>query len=332
MIVYSERFLKHDLEGHPENKNRLIRIMEVLGSRGVFERGSLVEPMPASVDDILQVHTKQHLANMQAASNTGGDIFGDTYFTKDTYETALFAVGGVLTCINTEAKRSFALVRPPGHHATQGAAMGFCIFNNIAVGAAHARKMGYERIAILDFDLHHGNGTQDIFYNDDILYVSLHQWPHYPGTGALEELGEGKGEGYTVNIPLPPGVADKSYQLALDWMVFPVLKEFSPDILLISAGYDGHFNDPLGDLRLSSRIYQNIAEQAKKLAKKVVFSLEGGYNLNALPHCVYASFQGLFDLEGDAFDAEQKENKRVSEHVEMKLKALKRLISDYWNV
>ncbi|MFQ5800405.1 MAG: histone deacetylase [Candidatus Hydrothermarchaeales archaeon] len=332
MIVYSEGFLKHDLEGHPENKNRLVKIMEVLGSRGVFETVPLIEPLPANVDDILGVHTKQHIADMQTTSKMGESLFGDTYFTKETYETALLASGGVITCINNEAKRCFALVRPPGHHATQGAAMGFCIFNNVAVGAAYARKKSYERIAILDFDLHHGNGTQQIFFNDDILYVSLHQWPHYPGTGSMEEVGGGKGEGYTVNIPLSAGVSDKSYRLALNEIVFPVLEEFAPDILFISAGYDGHFNDPLGDLRLSSRIYQNIAENVKRTAKKVVFSLEGGYNLNALPHCVYASLQGLFGLKGEAFDAEQKEDKRVSEHVEMELKALRRLISDYWNV
>lgn len=332
MIVYSDGFLKHHIDGHPESRERLTAIMGFLRERGVFDILPIIEPQAADEKDILLVHSKDHLADMKATSKLPGTIFGDTYFTKDTYKAALLAAGGVLTCINSDVDKSFALVRPPGHHATRNAAMGFCIFNNVAVGAAYAREKGYKKAAILDFDLHHGNGTQEIFYTDNVLYISLHQWPHYPGTGSIDELGHGNGEGYTVNVPLPAGTGDESYNLALNEVVFPVLKKFSPDILLVSAGYDGHYSDPLGGLRLSTEIYLTIAEKVETLANKVVFSLEGGYNLTSLPYCVYASLQGLFDLDEESFESKQEEDNRVSEHVVAKIKALKDALSTYWSV
>jgi acetoin utilization deacetylase AcuC-like enzyme len=332
MIVYSRDYLNHDMDGHPENKARLIAIIDFLEKIRVFEKVPLTEPTKASEKDILRVHTKEHLENMRLTAKQGLRVEGDTYFTRETYDTALLAAGGVLTCLNVNQKKGFALVRPPGHHATTSAAMGFCIFNNAAIGAAYARTKGFRRIAILDFDLHHGNGTQEIFYNDDILYISLHQWPHYPGTGSIEELGIGRGEGYTINIPLPGGVGDESYNLALNEIVFPLLREYSPEVLFLSAGYDGHFNDPLGSLNLSSGTYLNIAKVAKTLAKKVVFSLEGGYDLEALPLCVYASLQGLFDLEDATYDAVQMEDKKVSEHMELKIKKIRDSASRYWAI
>jgi acetoin utilization deacetylase AcuC-like enzyme len=332
MIVYSKSYLNHHMEGHPENRERLTSTTGFLEKKGVFEKIPLATAKKAYDEDILRVHSKEHLENMRVIANGGMKVLGDTYFTPATFDSALLAAGGVLTCLNDGVDKAFALVRPPGHHATRSAAMGFCIFNNVSVGASYARSKGYERIAILDFDLHHGNGTQDIFYHDDILYVSLHQWPHYPGTGMVEELGEGDGEGYTVNIPLPAGVSDRSYNRALDEVVYPVLEDFSPDVLFCSAGYDGHFSDPLGSLQLSSNTYFNIAEKLKNLAKKVVFSLEGGYNLDSLPHCVYASLTGLFDLEGEGFDEEQFESEIVTKHVEAKIKTIKERISEYWSI
>jgi acetoin utilization deacetylase AcuC-like enzyme len=332
MIVYTKDYLNHDMEGHPENKNRLLAIINFLEKMAVFETAPLIEPTKASEEDILRVHTKEHFENMSVIAKQGLRVEGDTYFTKETYDTALLAAGGVLTCLNGNRRNGFALVRPPGHHATRSAAMGFCIFNNVSIGAAYARTKGFKRIAILDFDLHHGNGTQEIFYNDDILYISLHQWPHYPGTGSIEEIGIGRGEGYTINIPLPGGVADRSYNLVLNEIVFPVLRSFSPEVLFLSAGYDGHFLDPLGSLNLSSGTYLKIAKEAKTLAKKVVFSLEGGYDLEALPHCVYASLQGLFDLDGEAYDAVQTEDKRVAKHMEIKIKQIRDAASRYWAI
>ncbi len=242
------------------------------------------------------------------------------------------AAGGVITGIDDADESCFALIRPPGHHATRNQAMGFCIFNNIAIGAAYGQKHGYERIAILDFDLHHGNGTQDIFYSDELLYISLHQWPHYPGSGWLDEIGEGSGRGYTINIPLPPGTGDNTYAKSLEEIVYPVLSEYSPSLLLVSAGYDGHYDDPLGNLMLSTKTYRNIAKETKRLGEKVVFSLEGGYNLSYLPPCIYASLKGLFDLQDDDPDKEQKEEKWVVEKVDERLKYLKKLLKDYWSL
>jgi acetoin utilization deacetylase AcuC-like enzyme len=332
MIVYSDGYLKHNMEGHPERKERLFRIMNFLEEKDVFSEYPIKKPAPAEKEDILRVHSKGHFESMRAIGKTGMRVIGDTYYTPQTYEAALLAAGGVITGIKGDEESAFALVRPPGHHATRTASMGFCIFNNVAVGAAYASEKGYDRIAILDFDLHHGNGTQEIFYQDKVLYISLHQWPYYPGTGSKDEIGEGDGAGYTINIPLPSGVGDKSYGHALNEVVYPVLRDFSPKILLVSAGYDGHHSDPLGGLLLSSKIYYDLAKESKKLAKKIVFTLEGGYNLKALPQCMYASLRGLFDIEDETFDGGQAEDKGISNQLEAEIKSIRSEVSSYWSI
>ncbi|RMF89174.1 MAG: histone deacetylase [Methanobacteriota archaeon] len=332
MIVYSDGFLKHHMDGHPENRERLRAIKGFLQEMGVFETLPLVEPQAAGKKDILLVHSKRHLEEMKATSGLSSPVYGDTYFTGETYRAALLAAGGVLTALNSSADTGFALVRPPGHHATRDRAMGFCIFNNVAVGAAYAREKGYKKAAILDFDLHHGNGTQEIFYEDRVLYISLHQWPHYPGTGSLDELGAGEGMGYTINIPLPAGTGDESYGLALDEIVFPVLEDFGPELLLVSAGYDAHFSDPLGGLQLSTETYLRISEDVKGLAKKSVFSLEGGYNLLWLPRCVHASLQGLYGLEGEERVQAPEESRTASDIVRSRIRSLRDALSPYWSL
>jgi acetoin utilization deacetylase AcuC-like enzyme len=331
MIVYSDSYLDHHMEGHPEKRERLISILSLLREKNVFEKVSLREPNKAREKDILRVHSRAHLENMRKISKTSPHIEGDTYYTPETFETSLLAAGGVLTCIDENTNRGFALVRPPGHHATTNASMGFCIFNNVAVGAAYSRSIGYKKVAILDFDLHHGNGTQEIFYAQDILYISLHQWPHYPGTGSIEEMGTGDGEGFNINLPLPAGVGDKSYGYALNALVYPVLEKFSPDIMLVSAGYDAHYQDPLGGLLLTANAYKEISEKLKALATKIVFSLEGGYNLSALPKCVHSSIKGLFDLDHSSVEHEVEENENISTKVEDRVQALKKLALDYWD-
>ena len=332
MIVYTKRFLNHNLTGHPECRERLSATVDFLEGKGVFDTLQVVEPGQAEAEDILRVHSQSHFENMKGIAESGTQVLGDTYYNPESFETALLAAGAVIDCVNSECKAGFALVRPPGHHATRNSSMGFCIFNNVAVGAAYAKTQGKRKIAILDFDVHHGNGTQDIFYESDILYISLHQWPHYPGTGAAEEVGEERGEGYTVNIPLPGGVTDTGYNLALDEIVYPVLTDYSPDILLVSAGYDAHQNDPLGGLKLSTDTYHRISENVKKLAKKTVFTLEGGYNITALPHCIYASLAGLFDLDPETYDFEQAENEQIAMHVEQTVKNIRKTVSEYWNI
>ncbi len=330
MIVYSKRFLDHHLDGHPESRDRLESIIKYLHDKGVFDVLPLNEPEPALEEDILRVHSKSHLERMKTIARERTQILGDTYFTVKTYSTALLAAGGVITCVKSDQPVSFALVRPPGHHATRDSAMGFCIFNNTAVAAAYAREAGTRRLAILDLDLHHGNGTQDIFYQDEVLYISLHQYPHYPGSGSVDEIGVGRGKGFTVNIPLPGGVGDESYGFALNEIVYPVLREFSPELLIVSAGYDGHYTDPLGNLRLSTKTYFETSRELKDISDKVVFTLEGGYNLHALPGCVHATIRGLFELEGEGFFEAQKEDPIILEYMTAEIESIKKKLSPFW--
>lgn len=336
MIVYSEKYLEHNMEYHPENNNRLRKTMVLLTKKNVFDTVALIEPEIAMDEDILRVHSGHHFNSMRDLSSKGGKMIGpDTYITEKSFDAALLSAGGIITALNhTEYRYSFALVRPPGHHATPNEAMGFCIFNNIAIGAKYAmEELGLERIFILDFDVHHGNGTQEIFYPEPrVFYVSLHQYPLYPGTGHVDEIGSREGEGYTLNIPLPPKISDDSYLKAIDEVVIPVLKEFDPELILVSSGYDGHYYDPLGDMNLSSRCYYNIAKRLKKLDIHTIFTLEGGYNLDALANSIYTTMIPLFDLEEDFFDKPRKEGQAISDYVASRIDAVKNIQSEYWDI
>lgn len=336
MIVYTEEYLKHDREYHPENKNRLRAIMNLLTREDVFERVPMAAPKRADNEDILKVHTEEHLELIKSTSQTGGLIDVDTYLSQGSFEIAMLAAGGVMSCVDLYKEGhncNFAIVRPPGHHADPNRAMGFCLFNNVAVGVKYAMDAyQFERIFILDYDVHHGNGTQKIFYSDDdVLFFSLHQHPLYPGTGAIGEIGEGKGEGYTINIPLPPGTSDSSYLRAINEIAVPVLKEFDPDLIFVSAGYDGHYSDPLGGMTLSANCYYEISKALKQSEAGVIFSLEGGYNLKALTESVYAAIAPFFDLEVD-FEEPGTEDATVTRYTDSKLIAAKKIISEYWNV
>ncbi|MEE9594364.1 MAG: histone deacetylase [Candidatus Hydrothermarchaeales archaeon] len=335
MIVHSERYAEHNQEFHPENSQRLKVVMNYLTKKDVFERVPLIEPTKASRDDILRVHTRDHYRMVEEASLSGREMLdADTYVNLKTFEVAHLTAGGVLTCVDSvleDYEASFALIRPPGHHATADKAMGFCIFNNVAIGAAYAiKKHRVGRVAILDYDVHHGNGTQDIFYQDPkVLYVSLHQSPFYPGTGSIEEIGEGKGAGYTINMPLPPTTGDGSYLKVLSEIAFPIIKQFDPQLIFVSSGYDSHHSDPLGGMNLTTMAYQGISQGLKELGKKVVFTLEGGYNTSALSESIYASISPFYDLP---FEGEEplEEDNRVSSYVESKIVAAKNLFSNYW--
>jgi acetoin utilization deacetylase AcuC-like enzyme len=336
MIVYSEDYLKHDREYHPENKNRLRSIMNLLTREDVFEKVPLSVPKMASEGDILKAHTQAHLESIKGKSLTGGLIDADTYLSQGSFDIAMLSAGGVMSCVDLYReghKFNFALVRPPGHHAEPGRPMGFCLFNNVAVGAKYAIEThGFNRIFILDYDAHHGNGTEKIFYNDDnVLFLSLHQHPFYPGTGAINDTGEGKGEGYNINIPLPPGTSDESYLRAINEIALPVLEEFDPDLIFVSAGYDGHQNDPLGGMILSSKCYYEISKALKKSGAGVIFSLEGGYNLEALAESVHASIAPFYDLEME-FGESTSEDKTVTRYIDSKLNAVKKTVSENWSV
>ncbi|MEE8168795.1 MAG: histone deacetylase [Candidatus Hydrothermarchaeales archaeon] len=336
MIVYSEKYLGHNQEYHPENNQRLKAIMNHLTREDVFEKVPLLEPYAAREEDILRVHTRDYYQQMESLSLEGeGMLDADTYLTEDSFSVALLAAGGLMTCVDKAFEGydfSFALIRPPGHHATQDKAMGFCIFNNVAVGASYAiKKYNLDRVFILDYDVHHGNGTQDIFYSDPkVCYLSLHQHPFYPGTGSAEEVGDGKGEGYTVNIPLPPMICDESYLRAFREIAVPILEQFEPQLIIVSAGYDSHHDDPLGGMKLSTKCYYEISNKLRETNCKVIFALEGGYNLKVLPASVYATIAPLFHLPV-GLEETIEEDKRITDYVDSKIAAYKRELSRYWS-
>lgn len=304
-FVYDPIYLKHDTGQHPENANRLRAIIRFVERTGPWQQLVPVTPDMATVDDISLVHDKQYISYIREFSEKGGgQLTPDTVMSAASYEAALYAVGGVIKATDVvmagELDSVFALVRPPGHHATDGHAMGFCLFNNVAIATKYAlNRYGLERIAIVDFDVHHGNGTQEAFYNDPkVLYISSHQSNHYPGTGSINEIGDGQARGTTVNIPLPTGCGDDEYQRIFRQIVVPVVKRFNPQLIMVSAGYDAHWTDELAMMQVTITGFGQITGIIKEIAGemcggRLVFSLEGGYNLTALSSSVRATFDVL---------------------------------------
>jgi acetoin utilization deacetylase AcuC-like enzyme len=338
MIVYSPRYLDHNQEFHPEHRGRLKAIMAHLEGHGVFDKVPLVEPRSAEKEDILRVHTEAHFENVKELASSGSGYFDpDTYYNEKSFDAAMLAAGGVLSCVDgffEDSRYSFALVRPPGHHATPGRAMGFCLFNNVAIAARYAQEVkGAKRVFILDFDVHHGNGTQDAFYHDpSVLYMSTHQEYHYPGTGWVRETGDGNGEGFTINVPLPGGTATADYLHVMDEIFLPVLEDFKPDLLLVSAGYDGHRDDPLAGLNLSTRCYYEIARRIKDHTRGAVFCLEGGYNLRALGESVLATMTPLFDLDRGGPEGEVEGNEPAKDLAKPRIAEVKKALADHWQL
>ena len=308
-IVKDERYLDHVTgEGHPESRKRLEAIYEMLGEAEL--RGSLAEisPREATREEILLNHSPEYFE--KAAATDGVEqsaLSADTHTSAGSYRAALLAAGGLIKAVETTVsgpcKRIFCLQRPPGHHAERGRAMGFCIFNNVAVAAHYARKtLGMKRVLIVDWDVHHGNGTQHSFESDpSVLFFSTHQFPHYPGTGMYTDAGMGKGEGYTINIALGKGYGDAEYAAIFERILKPVANEFAPDLVLVSAGFDIHKSDPLGGMKLTSEGFAVLARSVANIADtccdgRVAFVLEGGYNLDVLRSSVKAVLVELADL------------------------------------
>jgi acetoin utilization deacetylase AcuC-like enzyme len=298
-VVFSEEFKKHVTgQGHPESPARMDAVARALAAPSLSAKLRAVTPRPAEKEQILLVHWEHLYDEVQATTSRDRTYLdSDTVASRDTATTAHLAVGGVLTAVEgvMEGKLSnaFALVRPPGHHAKPDKAMGFCIFNNLAIGAKYAlRRYKLQRVMIIDFDVHHGNGTQKAFYTSpEVLFVSLHQSPHYPGTGSLGEVGRDEGEGYTLNVPLAAGLADRDYLRILRDVVVPVGIEFNPELILVSAGFDAHRNDPLGGMLLSHDGYAAMTGEILRLARttcegRAVFALEGGYHLASLERSI----------------------------------------------
>ena len=288
------RFARHDDPGHPERAARLQAIDRALSAGGLAARLLYVEPRAATRDELLTAHEPGYLSRLEATrGQPPGRLEIDTYVTPYSDEIARLAAGAVLAVLDAvldgEAANGLAAIRPPGHHATPARAMGFCLLNNVAIAARHVqRQHSVGRVAIVDYDVHHGNGVQDIFYSDpSVLYISTHQSPLYPGTGALSEIGAGAGQGTTLNVPLPPGVGDAGYRAVFERVIAPALRRFAPELLLVAAGFDAHWADPLAQMALSLRGYDAITRQLVDLASelcggRVIFVLEGGYHLGAL--------------------------------------------------
>ena len=305
LLVTDERFLDHRAGSrHPEQPARLTAVWDGLEAAGLREALVRTEPRMAEVEEMLAVHPATHLdrlAEVDAAG--GGRIDADTVMNAESWTAARLAAGAGLVAVEAlregTAELAFCAVRPPGHHATRTEAMGFCLLNNVAV-TAMALADADQRVAIVDVDAHHGNGTQDVFYDDNrVLFVSCHQWPLYPGTGAADEVGIGSGEGTTVNVPVPPGTAGDDYRYAMAALAGPVVERFAPDWLRVSAGFDAHRADPLTDLGLTSGDYADLMVTLAGLVPggRLVVFLEGGYDLGALADSAGASVAALLDVD-----------------------------------
>ncbi|MER3438998.1 MAG: histone deacetylase, partial [Chloroflexota bacterium] len=268
---------------------------------------------PADPNDVERVHNPWYIETVERLAERGGGwLDADTYVTPQSYDVALLAAGAAVAAVDAVlggvVPRAFALVRPPGHHATPERGMGFCLFNNIAIAAARALSHGLERVLIFDWDVHHGNGTQDVFYDSSaVMFCSIHQYPFYPGTGAASERGIGNGEGYTLNIPLPAGRTDEDYIRIVDEVVVPAAYQYRPELILISAGFDAHAHDPLGGMRLTERGFaamtRLIAGAAGDLCSgRIVAVLEGGYDIAALGRCVAATVRELDGTTSARYD------------------------------
>lgn len=317
-IIYNKIFLEHRTEGLPENKKRLEAFGKVKESK--IESGEKFLGL---------VHSKGYIEFVKKNTSRGNNKFLDdeTFISGKTYEAACLAAGATIAA---SQKNGFALVRPPGHHAAPSKGRGFCIFNNIAIAS---KKMAKERkkVAIFDFDGHYGDGTSEIFYSSDqVLYISFHQIPAYPATGNIEQIGKGRGRGFNVCVPLVPGTGDdmfiESFKIAVS-----IAKQFNPDIVGVSAGFDGHWSDPLLQLKLSSNSYYQAGKMLKSF-KKVFAALEGGYNLKYLPKCAYSFISGIngkkiFFEEKFTFSKGQTKTKQIR-----KLQKLERVLSKYWKI
>lgn len=306
-IVCHEDYLLHDTgPEHPERPDRLEAIVRHLNQAGVLQELKQLCPVPASLDWVQKVHPTSYIKMIERRCVAGETVLdsGDTHVCRKSYAVALLAAGGVLKAIDevVEGKTTkvFCAIRPPGHHAETQTVMGFCLFNNVAIGARYAQqRYGIGRVAILDWDVHHGNGTQEIFWTDpSVLYISTHQYPLWPGTGASNQTGDGEGEGFTINCPLRPGSGEREFMEAFRGRIVPALHKFRPELLMISAGFDAHRDDPLANLILTEQSFATATELAAEIADmfcggRIVSVLEGGYNLDALSRSVEAHLRSL---------------------------------------
>lgn len=331
-IVFSEEFSKHNNMSHPENASRLHVMMEEIKKASFYKDLEFVKPEILPEKTLYEIHSERMIEQVKDISDEGGSwIDMDTYVCRSDYETARLAAGGLVKACNNvikgKANNAFALIRPPGHHATRDRSMGFCLFNNAAIAANELSKQG-KKTLIFDFDVHHGNGTQDIFYDrKDVMYQSTHLSPHYPGTGDIDEIGIGDGEGYTINAPLSYGNGNNAVSKVLDEVFLPVAKQFNPDLVIISSGYDSHHLDPLGGLRFTTDFFGEMTARFQKIRPKIVCTLEGGYNLQWIGKCL-ASQLGQMTNNKVEFGDSADEHENVNEVINK----IKNELGNYWEL
>ncbi|MBN2146087.1 MAG: histone deacetylase [Anaerolineales bacterium] len=307
VYFYPEGHADHFERGHPERPDRVEAAVKALQQAGWWDDFTKVIPDVLPMSVLHAVHSEAYLNVLEMSCRRDGHLDADTYTRPASWELAQHAAGGAVAVTRAvwkrDARRGFALTRPPGHHATRGRGMGFCLLNNIALAAeAMIQGEGAQRLAIIDLDLHHGNGTQEIFYTrGDVFYMSTHQSPLYPGSGFLDDVGEGSGEGRTANFPLPPGAGDEAFLTVMDELIVPLLDGFSPQMLLVSYGFDTHWSDPLGSLALSAGGYGMLIERLAGWADahcegRLALFLEGGYDLDAAAACTQSVVAALLGM------------------------------------
>ena len=304
VYFYNQGHEKHFEVGHPERPERVEAIKTALRENSYWEKFPKLSPLVLPENVLTSIHKKEYLQLLEDTCRRGVHFDADTYTTQASWELAHKSAGGATALARSvwlrDADRGFALTRPPGHHATADRAMGFCLLNNVALAAEYlVQEEGARRLAIVDLDLHHGNGTQDIFYSrGDVLYISTHQYPHYPGTGWINETGIGAGHMASANIPLPPYSGDGAFTKGMDEFILPILERFQPEMVLVSYGFDPHFDDPLGNLQLTSKGYGELIQKLAKWADencqgRIALFLEGGYDLQAAKACSLAVVAAL---------------------------------------
>jgi acetoin utilization deacetylase AcuC-like enzyme len=344
-IVKDERYLRHDAGfGHPESPQRLGATYAMLEAPDMAGKFIEIEPRFATHEEIGMIHSPSYI---NLVASTAGQAFvaldPDTAATPESYDVAKLAVGGLFNAIDAvvsgEVENSFALVRPPGHHAGVSNAAGFCLFNNVAIGAMYALlKCKMERVLIVDWDLHHGNGTQAQFYEDPrVLYFSTHQYPYYPGTGAIEEIGRGKGLGYNINVPLRPGTDNAQFVKIFRKIIYPLSMKFKPDIVLISAGFDPYYKDPLGGMKVTpegfaylTRILMDVADHC--CGGKLVLTLEGGYHINGLAESIKSVLIEMQDRTHASDDVLARVEQDADSHINPVIKRVMDQVNPIWQV
>jgi acetoin utilization deacetylase AcuC-like enzyme len=348
-ILYSPKFLEHDPgSDHPETPRRLKVIIDELSQSGLLLKSKceFMEPKRALRKDLELVHESDYIRLLEQTCASGGGVLdlGDTVVSPKSCEAATLAVGALVDSVNMvadgKAKNAFGLVRPPGHHAGAYYALGFCLFNNIAVAATYLiHRRSFERVLILDVDAHHGNGTQEIFYHTDkVLYISLHEdSTGFPGTGFLDEIGDGEGVGYTVNVPLPFKATDDIYLRAFREIAEPISSQFKPQFILVSVGFDGHYTDPVGALSLSMKCYDEIFTRITTLASRccdgrLVASLEGGYSLNFLGRMATAAIAKMANATYLVKDQNPVPSPKTVKKAEQIINSVKRIQSSFWKL